>query len=152
MNKLKSRSLDIKNKPGLLASALAKNVLTMPKSVSDDQLVQGTAASNLPGAGSLHGLSEYEAPWDTSRHPSGFTGGPQVSHSRSRSYELNFKPLSFPVLHGKSQSCDKTKSDQLSHNESNYERPWDQNDVLPQGHCKYFLLKSVRHNGIIICT
>nr|CAB3262750.1 uncharacterized protein LOC100182710 [Phallusia mammillata] len=135
LNKAKSRSLDIRNRQYMQQSRPPRGAI--PKSASDDQLMQAALMkAHYHASQPLGGVTEYEEPWDTGESKSAHSKA-HVSHSRSRSYELN-SSYSYAALqprHSKSHSFDKPALPEGNyHRHPNYEQPWDQQEVVPHGH------------------
>lgn len=135
-SRLKSRSLDFRNKQQLIKK--------IPKSVSDDQLVHHHQVQLIapPAQSTLGGVVEYEEPWDGGSGGKLLQIGPEqkshVVHSRSRSYEINVRPSLLVSVHEKSNSLDKSAPViKEAPSSSNYERPWDtQKSLAPEDHLK----------------
>ena len=131
LNKAKSRSMDIRN-PQYHPQMKDRSHVVFPKSASDDQLLQTAAMNNAVAYRPLGGVREYDEPWDSGDPRPEM--GPNIVHSRSRSYDLNYIPPMANVKHGKSRSFDKQEISPLTR-ASDYEQPWDKREV-PLTHCK----------------
>ncbi|XP_039270501.1 uncharacterized protein LOC120345147 [Styela clava] len=121
----KSRSLDMRNHAQVLVALANQNSHQMlPKSASDDHL---TTVSSYQQHRPLNGLGEYEEPWDKPpiSHSASFTNNSNnISHSRSRSYELQGSPLARqrPAYNHMSM---RPRMNPMPTDESFYEHPWD---------------------------
>ena len=137
LNKAKSRSLDIRS-PQIHLHVKDKPHVMIPKSASDDQLLQAAAINNASAYRINHplgGVREYDEPWDAGdSRIKGSALASNIVHSRSRSYDLNYTPSVPYVKHGKSRSFDKQEASPLTRT-TDYEQPWDKREV-PTTHCK----------------
>lgn len=136
LSKAKSRSLDIRNP--LIMSQLQQSQTGFPKSASDEQLTYPAVAhpnvSPYKNSRALVGVTEYEEPWEGGggSHMKLSSIPPNIVHSRSRSYDLNYVPPSVHVKHGKSRSYDRQEVPRSF----DYEQPRELREV-PQTHCEY---------------
>lgn len=118
------------------------------KSASDDQLVGllglRHGSSQVSSRNHLGGVGEYEEPWDKSSQIShtltNQSGRNPVSHSRSRSYEIQGHSL-LQIAHPKSYSYD--KSDVVNGSGGFYEQPWDK--MNPADHSELDIIANSSH-------
>lgn len=143
LSKVKSRSLDIRNRQYMPSFKTSSAVI--PKSASDDQLMHSAVfpKARYRENQALGGVTEYEEPWDSNGgHLNKVSPAmAHISHTRSRSYELQPMHNSSGALrfhHGKSHSFDKPAVSHLSRQRpADFEQPWEQHEIVPKGHCKY---------------